>query len=112
MKWFDKLIIFFAVIILVSIVAFNLVSEQKTINYLNQKNKMCETITTSLREEITSNSTCIDYYCYYAPYAPPDGTLQNKTTTLCVCDCKLRNGTIITVQILSTIPTQSKPFSI
>jgi len=112
MKWFEKLLIFFIAIVLISIVAFNLVSEQKTINYLNQRNKMCETITISLNEEVTSNSTCVNYYCYYAPYAPPSGELQNKTTTLCICDCKMRNGTITTVQILSTIPTQAKKFSI
>lgn len=66
---------------------------------------MCQILTLSLKDQVSENSTCIDYYCYYAPYAAPSPELQNKTTTLCVCECKQRNGTILTVQVLSAIPS-------
>ena len=104
MKGIEKLALFFIVIILISIAAYNYVLNQKTLNFLYEHNKMCEAITTNLKEQVNENSTCIDYYCYYAPYAPPEGTLQNKTTTLCICDCRLSNLSVITIQILSTVP--------
>jgi len=108
MKSTEKMIIFFAVVIILSIIAFNYVSNQKVSNFYYEHNKMCEMLTTSLKEEVNENSTCIDYYCYYAPYTPPEGALQNKTTTLCICDCRTRNGTVATIQILSALPTQTR----
>jgi hypothetical protein len=105
MKAIEKIIIFFVVVCLVSVVSYNVVMNNKVTKYLYDRNKLCEQLTTSLKEQMTENSTCIDYYCYYAPYAPPEGSLGNKTTTLCICDCKLMNGTIATVQILSATPT-------
>lgn len=104
MKMVEKIIIFFIVIGIVSIASYNLVLNLKITNVLYERNKMCGIITDSLKEQITENSTCTDYYCYYAPYAPPAGSLSNLTTTLCICDCKTRNGTIVAIQILSTIP--------
>ena len=104
MKGIERIILFFLVVILISIAVFNYASNQRTVTFLNEHNKMCQVITASLKEQVNENSTCIDYYCYYAPYAPPEGILQNRTTTLCVCDCRLKDLSVVTLQILSTIP--------
>ena len=108
MKMVEKIIIFFIVICIISFASYNFVLNQKVSSFLNDRNKMCSIITGSLKEQVDENSTCVDYYCYYAPYSPPEGDLSNLTTTLCVCDCKQAVGTIISIQILSTIPTKNQ----
>ena len=104
----EKIMIFFIVICIISFASYNLVLNQKVSSFLYDRNKMCSIITNSLKEQISENSTCVDYYCYYAPYSPPEGDLSNLTTTLCVCDCKQKDGVIRSIQILSTIPSKNQ----
>lgn len=108
MKMVEKIIIFFIVIGIISFASYNFVLNQKVSSFLDDRNRMCSIITNSLKEQVSENSTCIDYYCYYAPYSPPAGNLSNLTTTLCVCDCKMADGSIKAIQILSTLPTTNQ----
>lgn len=91
---------FFIVSIAVAVIVYNAYTSVLVTNYLANRNEMCALITDSLKEQINETSACIDYYCYYAPYAPPSGELQDRTSTVCVCDCRQRDNTVITVQIL------------
>lgn len=61
--------------------------------------KLCAFMTDELNNNINENTTCTEYYCYYKPYAPPEG--YETTQTLCACDCKLENGEIVSIQVLT-----------
>jgi hypothetical protein len=99
-KNLSNLIIFFVGLCIIGVVLFNGVSSFKLQKHFEDRNNICIVITGQLKSNITGNSTCSDYYCYYAPYAPPVG-YENKTETLCICDCKLRDGTIFSTQVLN-----------
>ena len=98
MKTLEKVIVVFLIIVIPSIMLYNAVKQIKGENNLERMNKLCMDITKNLQAQISYNSTCRDYYCYYYPYAPPPG-LEN-TSTLCVCECKLINGTVRHMQVL------------
>ena len=103
MKTIWKIAIFFGIMILFFLVAYNFIVKEKTIDYYDNRNKLCFEIANELNKNINDtidNVTCIDYYCYYAPYKPPTG-LEDTTETLCICDCKTENGTIISTQVLN-----------
>ncbi|MDD5182296.1 MAG: hypothetical protein PHC66_03940 [Candidatus Nanoarchaeia archaeon] len=108
MKTITKIVIFFAITTMVMIILYNIASDTKLKNSFDKRNELCAVITNELKNEIdanTTNATCTDYYCYYASYAPPEG-YENKTETLCICDCRTPEGDILTSQILSAgIPT-------
>jgi len=106
MNTMEKVIIFFVIVILVCLVWYNYASQSKSQNDYFIKNDLCIQITQNMKATNESQS-CVDYYCYYAPYAPPK-EFGNQTETLCVCECKLVNGTINTVQVLGYNPTYTK----
>lgn len=95
-----NLIIFFVGLTIIGIVLYNGISSFESHKHFEERNQLCIVVTEQLRMGVNENSTCSDYYCYYAPYAPPAG-YENRTETLCVCDCMLRDGTIFSTQVLS-----------
>ncbi|MCD6575927.1 MAG: hypothetical protein J7K73_02075 [Nanoarchaeota archaeon] len=100
MKHSTAIIIFMAVLILSSIALYQVFHTLKVERRTEQFNRVCQMLTDELNRQVNETSKCRSYYCYYAPYAAPD-SLQGKATTLCVCDCKLENDTVITVQVLT-----------
>lgn len=88
-------------IILITIAIFNVYSDAQQKSYIEERNSICITISDAMNNNVTEDSVCKDYYCYFAPYAPPAG-LENKTETLCICDCNLVNGSTTSAQILTT----------
>lgn len=106
MKTITKVVIMFVIVSFVMVLLYNIASEIKAQNDFEKRNELCISITSELKQSATENSTCVDYFCYYARYAPPPG-YENLTETLCVCDCRTVNGTISSAQILSS----SKLFS-
>ncbi len=99
MDTMSKIIIVMVVLVLAFNVSYKLALESKTGRYLTNMNTLCGMMTEELRNKIDSDSPCVDYYCYYAPYKPPEG-YEDKTSTLCICECRLSNGTIMTTQVL------------
>lgn len=96
-----KVILFFVIMIISAFLIYKTMVTLKAERERKIYGRLCSLITDELNKEINENSTCRNYYCYYLPYKPPKGL--ERTKTLCICDCKLANGTIIKVQVL--IPT-------
>jgi len=101
MNSITKVGIVFLIICLVMVLFYNLVSDLKNKETFDKQNELCITITNEMKRTIDENSTCTDYYCYYARYTPPAG-YENITSTLCICDCKTQDNTIVTTQVLSS----------
>jgi hypothetical protein len=99
MKTINRTIIYFAGIVIAMIILFNVVTYVKARNNFEDRNALCIQITDELNKNINESSTCVDYYCYYARYSPPEG--MEITETLCICDCRTDNGTIVSSQILN-----------
>jgi len=99
MKTGTAVIVFFIVLILSTVVIYKALVNFKIKQEIEKHNKICAFLTQQLNEQRNENNTCVSYYCYYKPYAPPKGL--EKTSTLCVCDCKLENGTVVKIQVLS-----------
>lgn len=103
MKTFTKIVIFFVITSMVMILLYNFASDTKLKNSSENRNELCAVITHELKNGINlsdTNTTCVDYYCYYASYAPPEG-YENATETMCICECRTPSGDILTSQILS-----------
>jgi hypothetical protein len=101
MKTITKVMLSFLIMSLITVLLYNVVYDFKNKQIFDEQNGLCITITNEMKKTMDENSSCIDYYCYYARYAPPPG-YENKTDTLCVCDCKTKNNTIVTTQVLSS----------
>lgn len=99
MKHSTAIVIFMAVLILSSFALYQVFHTFKVERRNAQFNRVCEMMTDELNRQINDSTACREYYCYYSPYAPPPG--MESTTTLCVCDCKLEDGTTKTIQILT-----------
>jgi len=99
MKTSTKVVVFFLITSLIMVFLFNAVSDFKTKSDFDQRNELCIVIAEEMKRTVNESSSCTDYYCYYARYAPPAG-YESQTETLCICDCKTLNGTIISTQIL------------
>jgi len=99
MKTSTKVVIFFLITSLIMVFLYNTVSDFKAKSDFDDHNELCIVIAEEMNRTVNESSSCIDYYCYYARYAPPAG-YEAKTETMCICDCKTMNGTIISTQIL------------
>ena len=99
MKTIHAVLLFFAIMILSSIVIAHVIVSAKAQTKKENLTQLCDFLTEDMNNKLEENSSCASYYCYYTPYAPPEGF--EKTSTLCACDCKLQNGTIVTVQVLT-----------
>lgn len=95
-----KVGIVFVIICFVMVLLYNVTSEIRTQTSFDQKNELCIAITGELNKNTNESESCTAYYCYYARYTPPEG-YQNITETMCICDCKTPNGTILSTQVLS-----------
>jgi len=98
MKSSTAVIVFFIILI---IGAFAFYQTIVTINLNRQRQnheKLCALMTDELNLKINEDSEYTEYYCYYMPYAPPEG--YENTQTMCVCDGKLHNGETVSIQVL------------
>ena len=99
MNTLEKLLIVGFVLFAFFMISYNLTMVSKTGMFLDNMNSLCGVMTEELRAGIDEDSKCVDYYCYYAPYSPPEG-YEDKTTSLCACKCRLASGKVLTSQIL------------
>ena len=86
---------------LLFVVSYKLTSTAKTGRFMTNMNNVCGIMTDELRNNAGDDTACIDYYCYYAPYSPPEG-YEDSTSTLCVCKCRKPTGEVTTHQVLGT----------
>ena len=99
MKTFEKIFVAIVGIVLIGVLLFSITSEVNVKKNFEMRNSLCVSITEEMNRNINStNSTCVDYYCYYAPYSSPDG--MEHTETLCICECRKADGSVIKSQIL------------
>ncbi len=96
----EKGFIFFVVIVLIgSFSIFYFTYTTKTNERLERMNSICEELTVSLNELNESEKVCVEYFCYYEAYTPPEGL--EETQTMCVCECRLEDGKITKIQVLN-----------
>lgn len=106
-----RVIIYFAATVLVMVVLFHAIADLNEKRKFDAKNELCIQITQEMNRNVNESTSCKDYYCYYARYAPPEG-YEQKTETLCICDCSTLNGTIVSTQILSVTNLSSSSNSL
>jgi hypothetical protein len=99
MKETTVFIIFFIVLAVSSILLYEVFISFKQEAEIKKMNKICSDMTDVVNAKVTNNTSYTHCYCYYAPYAPPKGL--EDTRTMCVCDCKLRNGNMTKIQVLT-----------
>ncbi len=62
-----------------------------------EEDEMDEELEEQIEKE-TGDKSCIEYYCYFEPYKPPEGL--EITETMCVCECRLEDGRTLRFQML------------
>ena len=95
-----NVILVFVVLIVSTVVLYNVVTTNNAQKDIEERNNVCIMLTEQLNSNLNNSDFCVDYHCYYAPYAPPEG-YEGNTETLCICDCATHNGTITTTQVLN-----------
>jgi len=89
-----KIAVVFVLIILVFVAVFKYYKYVKLEKLVKEKNAYCSYLSEQLNANVTENSTCISYYCYYKPYK-----LEIPAELECICECKTRNGTILKLAV-------------
>ena len=99
MKPVIAFVIFASVLIISSIVLYHMFMSARIYEESKRLNKICSAMTDNINSKVDENSSYTSCYCYYEPYAPPPN--MEKTRTLCVCDCKLKEGGMTKIQVLT-----------
>ena len=99
MKEITAFVIFFVVLIASSVLLYHVFITFKQQKEIERLNGICSSMTDYVNSQVTENTSYTSCYCYYEPYAPPKN--MSNTQTLCVCDCKLREGGTAKIQVLA-----------
>ena len=99
MKSSTAVVLFFVIMIVGSFAMYHVISTVQANRHRENHEKLCAFMTDELNNQITEDSEYVSYYCYYKPYAPPEG--YEATQTLCACEGKMKDGTVVSVQVLT-----------